>query len=146
MTEREFRPHDHPPVRIGSEAIFSPDQRLAAFGSFRQPVRILDVATGREKVVIGATQFGTDVDYSLAWSSDDRSLVVVAERQLVDSEGVGYWTTLGLWVVNADGSGLRKLMTGQVGLVSTDDTDAQRSALRSSWVRALRGATTSPMP
>ena len=115
-----------PGVPEGSEAIFSPDQRLAAFGSFRQPVRILDVATGREKVVIGATQFGPDVDYSLAWSSDNRSLVLVADRQLVDSQGVGYWTTLGLWVMNADGSELRKLMTGQVGLVSTEDTEAQR--------------------
>jgi hypothetical protein len=135
-----------PGVPEGSEAVFSPDQRLAAFWSFRQPVRILDVATGREKVVIGATQFGPDVDYSLAWSSDDRSLVVVAGRQLVDSQGFGSWTTLGLWVMNADGSELRKLMTGQVGLVSTEDTDAQRSALRSSWVRALDGAIGSPSP
>ena len=135
-----FRQHDLPPG--GSQPNFSPDQRLAAFGSFRQSVRILDVATGREKVVIGATQFGTDVDYSLAWSSDNRSLVVVAERQVADSQGSGTWTTLGLWVVNADGSGLRKLMTGQVGLVSTEDTEAQRS----SWLRALDGPAGSPGP
>ena len=69
---------------------------------------------------------------------------MVAERQLVDSQGVGYWTTLGLWVVNADGSGLRKLMTGHVGLVSTGDTEAQRAAVQSSWVRAVEGPSRAP--
>ncbi len=139
----KFRAHDQPPPD-GSEAIYSSDQRLAAFGSFRQPVRILDVATRQEKVVIGATQFGNDVDYSLAWSSDNRSLVVVAEHQVVNSYGIGAWIPLGFWVVNADGSGLRKLMTGDVGLVSTGDTEAQQAAERSSWVRAVEGPGASP--
>jgi hypothetical protein len=48
--------------------------------------------------------------------------------------------------MNADGSGLRKLMTGEVGLVSTEDTDAQRAASRSSWLRAFDRPAGSPEP
>jgi hypothetical protein len=137
-----MQPQEHAlPDNWSGEPIFSPDQRLVAFGSFRQPVRVVDVASGREKVVIGATQLGTDLDYSVAWSSDSRSLVASVHQQ-VD----GTWVPLGLWVLNADGSGLRKLISGQVDLVSTEDTDAQRAAFQSHLARALEGPAGSPGP
>src|SRR5262249_15666780 len=134
------------PLGWTGEPIFSPDQRLVAFGSFRLPVRIVDVASGRESIVNGATQLGPDVDYVLAWSSDNRSPVASAARQVVDAQAIGYWNPIGLWVANADGSGLRKVMTGQIGLVSTEDTDAQRAADLSSWRRAFDGPSGSAGP
>jgi dipeptidyl aminopeptidase/acylaminoacyl peptidase len=139
----QYRAHDLP-LNWSAEPIISPDQRLRAFGSFGKPVRILDVATGQEKVVIGPTQLGTDVDYGLAWASDNRSLVASAEQRSADNQGVGFSTPLGLWVVNADGSGLHKLMSGQVWPVGTPDSQANQAALRSSWATALDGPAGSP--
>lgn len=135
-----FRQHDVPNW-WSADPVFSPDQRMAASGSFRNPVRIMDLGTGRETVVIGATELGSDLDYNLEWSSDSRSLVVS-----VDHVADGTSTQVGLWVVNADGSGLRKLISGQVALAGTEETQAARAALRSYWARALNGPAESPGP
>ncbi|MGH2406725.1 MAG: TolB family protein [Candidatus Limnocylindrales bacterium] len=88
--------------------VVSPDRSLAVVSPDRVDLRVMDLATGVQTDVFNAARFGAGVVADpLDWSPDSRSFAFQVGRE----SGQTY-TTVGLWVVNSDGTGLRQLTAG----------------------------------
>lgn len=110
-----------PAARLGTTVddrlpVFSPDgTRLAFVRRFRDvfaatppiaSLRLLDLRTGREREVLSLPGEGI---YGLGWSGDGTRLVFDRGQESGDLANPG---GAGVWVVNADGTGLTQVVAG----------------------------------
>ncbi len=84
-------------------------------------VAVIDLATGEERIIHEGSSDTARWPYDVVWFPDGEQLVVGTGSSFPDGSAVGSSDLAQLWVVNADGGGLRKLADGvRFALVSPD--------------------------